>query len=73
MFVEEMVPAARERLVTIREDAPLIEAAGLLSAGTDIVLVCDDEGRLAGVVTKTDVVRQISIAKSPPAPVPLRR
>jgi len=60
MFVEEMVPAARERLVTIREDAPLIEAAGLLSAGTDIVLVCDDEGRLAGVVTKTDVVRQIS-------------
>jgi CBS domain-containing protein len=60
MFVEEMVPAARERLVTIREDARLIEAARLLSAGTDIVLVCTDNGDLAGVVTKTDVVRQIS-------------
>jgi CBS domain-containing protein len=60
MFVEEMVPAAREQLVTIREDAPLIEAAGLLSAGTDIVLVCTGDGELAGLVTKTDVVRQIS-------------
>jgi CBS domain-containing protein len=60
MFVQEMVPAARERLVTIGDDAPLIEAAGLLSAGTDIVLVCTDGGALAGVVTKTDVVRQIS-------------
>jgi CBS domain-containing protein len=60
MFVESMVATAREKLVTIREDALLIEAAGLLSTGTDIVLVCADDGSLAGVVTKTDVVRQIS-------------
>jgi CBS domain-containing protein len=60
MFVEAMVSAARERLVTIDERAPLIEAAGLLSTGTDIILACDDDGALTGVVTKTDIVRQIS-------------
>lgn len=60
MFVESMIAAAREKLVTIGDGAALIDAAGLLSSETDIVLVCDDRGRLAGVVTKTDVVRQIS-------------
>ncbi len=60
MFVETILEAAREKLVTIADDAPLIEAAKLLTTGTDVVLVCDLEGVLQGVVTKTDVVRQIS-------------
>jgi CBS domain-containing protein len=60
MFVEALMSTAREKLVTIGGGAPLIEAAGLLSTGTDSVLVCDDDGVMAGVVTKTDVVRQIS-------------
>ena len=60
MFVEALISTAREKLVTIGESAPLIEAAALLSTGTDIVLVCDHDGALAGVVTKTDIVRQIS-------------
>jgi CBS domain-containing protein len=60
LFVEGMISTAREKLVTVSDDAPLIEAAGLLSSETDIVLVCDGGGRLAGVVTKTDVIRQIS-------------
>ena len=34
MFIEEMLPKARERLVTIAGDAPLLEAAKLLKAGT---------------------------------------
>lgn len=40
----------------------IIEAAKLLSAHTDLVVVCDGDGDgiLRGVVTKTDVVRQIS-------------
>lgn len=63
MFVEGMLPAAREKLVTIADDAPLIEAAKLLSSGTDLVIVCDSEGVLQGVVTKTDVVRQISVCE----------
>lgn len=61
MFVEGMLEAAREKLVTIADDAKLIEAAKLLTSGTDLVIVCNSEGALQGVVTKTDVVRQISV------------
>lgn len=60
MLVERLLPGARERLVTIAGNAPLIEAARLLRAGTDLVVVCDSAGFLAGVITKTDVVSQIS-------------
>jgi len=60
MFVEGMLEVARTKLVTLADDARLIEAAKLLSSGTDLVIVCDSEGGLRGVVTKTDVVRQIS-------------
>ena len=60
MLVERLLTAARERLVTIAGNAPLIEAARLLRAGTDLVVVCNSAGFLAGVITKTDVVSQIS-------------
>jgi len=60
ILVERLLPAARSRLVTVAEGAPLIEAARLLRAGTDIVAVCDLPGMLVGVVTKTDVVGRIS-------------
>ena len=61
IFVEATMPQVRKRLVTLADDAQLIEAAKLLrEAGTDIVVVCDRDGMLAGVITKTDVVAQIS-------------
>ena len=60
MLVENLLPVARKRLVIIADNAPLIEAAILLHAGTDIVVVCDSVGLLSGVITKTDIVRQIS-------------
>ena len=61
MFVERMLPTARNRLVTIRDDAPLIEAATLLrDLDSDLVVVCNSDELLAGVITKTDIVRQIS-------------
>jgi CBS domain-containing protein len=60
MFVERLLPGARKRLVTIADDTPLIEVAKLLRSGNDLVVVCGSTGVLAGVVTKTDVVRQIS-------------
>ncbi|MEF2548200.1 CBS domain-containing protein [Aurantimonas sp. E1-2-R+4] len=50
--------AARQRLFCIELDAVLLQAARLLDNGRDMLLVCDAEGRLAGVLTKTDVVRQ---------------
>jgi CBS domain-containing protein len=56
-----MLPAAQNQLVTIRDDAPLIEAAILLrDLDNDLVVVCNSDERLAGVITKTDIVRQIS-------------
>jgi CBS domain-containing protein len=60
MFIEAVLPAARARLAVIRDDAPLIDAAALLSrAEINLVVVCDSAAALAGVVTKTDVVRQV--------------
>ena len=61
MFVDRLLPIALQKLVTIIDSAQLIEAATLLrDAGTDIVAVCTSSGVLAGVITKTDVVGQIS-------------
>ena len=61
MLVEGLMQVARERLVTIMGDAQLIDAAKLLIAGADLVVVCGGDGVLQGVVTKTDVVKQDSI------------
>lgn len=63
MFVKDMLTAGRELLVTIADDAKLIEAAKLLTSGTDLVVVLDSAGILQGVVTKTDVVRQMSVCQ----------
>lgn len=52
MFVERMLPAARQRLVTINDDAPLIEAANLLlERPTDLLVVRSGDELLAGVIT----------------------
>jgi CBS domain-containing protein len=60
MFVDAILPGARERLALISHDAPLIQAAQLLSnAAVNLVVVQNSDGTLAGVITKTDVVRQI--------------
>jgi len=61
MFVEGMLPTAGKRLVTIGVDAPLIDAAKLLrELHTDLVVVCSCDEFLVGVITKTDLVRQMS-------------
>lgn len=60
MLTESVLAAARKRLVTVMETAPLLEAATLFRAGADLVVVCGSTGVLAGVVTKTDIVNRIS-------------
>jgi CBS domain-containing protein len=60
MYVEGLLSVARERLVTMAGDASLTEAARLLHKGTDLVLVRSSAGQLIGVVTKTDIVGQMS-------------
>lgn len=60
MFVERMLPIAREKLSTIASTASLIDAARYLGRKeADLVVVCDPEGTLAGVIAKTDIIRQI--------------
>jgi CBS domain-containing protein len=61
MRVENILPAASRRLVVIAEDATLADAAKLLlRPDTDLLVVCDADKRMTGVISKTDVVRQIS-------------
>lgn len=46
MVVEGILPAARERLITIGDDAPLIAAAKLLGdLDRDIVVVRDSDNQ----------------------------
>ncbi len=58
-LVQSLLSLAREKLATIPESAPLMDAAKLLRPGTDIVVVCDPTGRTTGVITKSDVVARL--------------
>lgn len=61
MIVETILRAVRKRPITIDDDAPLIAAARSLSdLDADVVVVHDHDGMLVGVITETDIVRQIS-------------
>ncbi len=60
MFVNDMPETARSKLVLLADDALLIEAAKALAAKTEIIVIHNREGIAQGVVTKTDVVRQMS-------------
>ncbi len=61
MLVETLLPTARGRLFAISDDSPLIEAARLLrERRAELVVVCNKQGVMVGVITKTDVVGQIS-------------
>ena len=60
MRVASILSVARERMVTIQADALLIEAAKLLCGTHRALLVaCDSKGTMTGVITKTDIVRQV--------------
>ncbi len=61
MYAAQMLPRARERLVTMNAAASAREAADLMSKPhTDLVIVCGPDGGMVGVVTKTDIVSHIS-------------
>lgn len=58
--VAHMLPAARSQLILIANDRPLTEAASLLAdTARPMVVVCDRNGVMVGLVTRTDIVRQI--------------
>lgn len=61
MLIEKFLPTARKRMCCIGLNATLLQAARLLESDRDMLVVCDDEGRMAGVLTKSDAVHQIGI------------
>lgn len=57
--VSKVNALARSRLETITADALLADVAKLLSdTRISLVIVCDSDGVMVGVVTKTNIVRQ---------------
>lgn len=60
ILVQSLLSAARARLITLSQEAPLVEAAKLLRPSIDLIAVCGSGGVLSGVITKTDVVSRIS-------------
>ena len=59
-LISSIEAATRSRLLTVAVDTLLQEVARLLSSTQiSLVVVCDHAGAMAGVVTKTDIVRQI--------------
>lgn len=60
MNVEAVLPTARNRLVRISEASQLIQAAALFGQNrADLIVVCDDDDKMVGVVSKTDIVSRI--------------
>ena len=58
MLVRTLLIHARARLSCTGTNATLVQAARLLDDGCNMLVVCDESGRIAGVLTKTDRVRQ---------------
>jgi CBS domain-containing protein len=59
-LVSSIEAVARSRLVTIRADALLVDTAKLLSdTQISLVVVCNCDGAMVGVITKTDIVQKI--------------
>jgi CBS domain-containing protein len=59
MIVRNILTRAVERLAVIEAQAPIKEAAAMMSEPhTDLIVVCD-KGNMVGVLTKTDIVSQI--------------
>jgi CBS domain-containing protein len=60
MRIDSILSAIRRRLLVIGDDRQLTEAAALLSDDArHMAIVCDAGGQMVGVVTRTDIVRQI--------------
>jgi CBS domain-containing protein len=59
--VDDILSIVSKRLVVIQITRPVVEAARLLSEkNASLIVVCSAEGLMQGVVTKSDVVKQIS-------------
>ncbi len=61
-LVSSIESITRSRLATTFVDSPLVDVAKLLTnTQISLVVVCDSNGAMAGIITKTNIVRQIGV------------
>lgn len=71
-FVEEIIAVAQKRLVIIRDDAPLLEAAKFLDGRhINLVVICDKVGTMVGIITRADIVRMMAVCQGCGCTVPV--
>jgi hypothetical protein len=74
ILVEKIVPVARERLVTVKENALLTEAARFLDGGhINLVVVCDKGGAMVVSSPGRMLFTRLAFARALDAPSPLER
>lgn len=67
-FVKQIIDKAKARLIKISPDAPALDAAALFRDGAEMILACREDERLAGIVTKSDLMRSfVKLGKLDPA------
>src|SRR5690606_3960715 len=65
MLVGQLGPITSVRLTVIGVDAPLHEAAvSFLKPGIGLVVICHGNGEVAGVLSKSDLVRHMATAQT---------
>ena len=58
MLVEHILETARKRLAILNRESGVCDAAAILmNCETFFAVVCDDQGKAVGVVSRTDVVK----------------
>jgi CBS domain-containing protein len=62
--IANVLPSTQERLLLLGDHRQLTDAASLLAEpNRQMVVICDRAGAMVGVVTRTDIVRQIRHCK----------
>ncbi|HEY7608666.1 MAG TPA: CBS domain-containing protein [Alphaproteobacteria bacterium] len=61
MFVQSVLKGTGRKVAILRPEASVAEAAELLAPrDVQIVVVCDAQGKIVGVVTDSDIVRDLA-------------
>jgi CBS domain-containing protein len=65
LLVEHILDAARARLATLGRESLVSDAAQILiNPSTPLAVVCDGEGIVVGVISRTDVVKVFASARA---------
>jgi CBS domain-containing protein len=64
--IDALLSVITARLATIPRDAPFRDAARLFGAGAfRMLVVCENDGRAVGIVTRTDALRHVAEHQNP--------